>query len=167
MPSKRKKWGTKTEKRGEERKLKVKVKCHEILFSAHVWTLPANILHLDQKAAKCMAGLFHGWWVAGSRWRVMGGGWWVAGGGWRVAGDGWWVKLTFTNCQANKNKKWKSLKKRKSRRHRRQSLAVCYKHGWIAWLLLDLSFVMTYKYVWQTCQQSLKIISIEHFFWIV
>ena len=25
----------------------------EILLSAHAWTLPANILHLDQKAGKC------------------------------------------------------------------------------------------------------------------
>ena len=36
-------------------------------------------------------------------------------------------------------------------------LQSCYKHGWIAWLLLDISFVLIYKYVWQTCQQSLKL----------
>ena len=39
------------EKRGKERKRKAKVK---ILLSAHARTLQANILHLDQKAAKCM-----------------------------------------------------------------------------------------------------------------
>ena len=39
------------EKRGKERKRKVKVK---ILLSSHAQTLQANILHLDQKAAKCM-----------------------------------------------------------------------------------------------------------------
>ena len=43
--------------------------------------------------------------------------WRVAGDGWRVTGSGWRVKSTFTNCQANenkknKNKKWKSLKKK-------------------------------------------------------
>ena len=60
----KKKWGKKSEKRGEERKQKVKVKTAvsllnpktrnlEILFSAHARTLQADILHLDQKAAKC------------------------------------------------------------------------------------------------------------------
>ena len=62
MPSKRKKkLGKKSEKRGEERKRKVKVKTAvsllnpkiEILLSAHARTSQADILHLDQKAAKC------------------------------------------------------------------------------------------------------------------
>ena len=62
MPSKRKKkWGKKSEKRREERKRKVKVKTAvsllnpngEILLSAHARTSQADILHLDQKAAKC------------------------------------------------------------------------------------------------------------------
>ena len=61
MPSKRKKWGKKSEKRGEERKRKVKVKTAvsllnpklEILLSAHARTSQADILQLDQKAAKC------------------------------------------------------------------------------------------------------------------
>ena len=54
----------KREKKGKERKRKVKVKIAvpllnpktgnlEILLSAHAQTLQANILHLDQKAAKC------------------------------------------------------------------------------------------------------------------
>ena len=51
MPSKRNKMRQDNEKRGKERKRKVKVK---ILLSAHARTLQANILHLDQKAAKCM-----------------------------------------------------------------------------------------------------------------
>ena len=51
--------GKKSEKRREERKRKVKVKTAvsllnvEILLSAHARTSQANILHLDQKAAKC------------------------------------------------------------------------------------------------------------------
>ena len=48
MPSKTKK----VEKRGEERKRKVKVKTSVSLLNPK--TLQANILHLDQKAAKCM-----------------------------------------------------------------------------------------------------------------
>ena len=57
-----KKRGMKSEKRGEERKQKVKVKTAvslwnpkilEILLSVLAWTSQANILHLDQKAAKC------------------------------------------------------------------------------------------------------------------
>ena len=32
----------------------VTLKILEILLSVHAWTLQANILHLDQKAAKCM-----------------------------------------------------------------------------------------------------------------
>ena len=43
-------------KKREERKRKVKVKTAlEILLSAHARTSQANILHLDQKAAKCTA----------------------------------------------------------------------------------------------------------------
>ena len=63
MPSKRKKkWGKKSEKRREERKRKVKVKTAvsllnpktvEILLSAHARTSQADIMHVDQKAAKC------------------------------------------------------------------------------------------------------------------
>ena len=63
MSSKRKKkWGKKSAKRGEERKRKVKVntavsllnpKTVEILLSAHARTSQADIMHLDQKAAKC------------------------------------------------------------------------------------------------------------------
>ena len=48
----KKKWGKKSEKRGEEGKRKVKVKT-EILLSAHARTWQADILHLDQKAMKC------------------------------------------------------------------------------------------------------------------
>ena len=56
----------KSEKRGEERKGKVKVKTAvslhvEILLSAHAQTLQADILHLDQKAVKCTTGK----WVCG------------------------------------------------------------------------------------------------------
>ena len=46
----KKKWGKKSEKRGEERKRNV-----EILLSAHAWTSQGDILHLDQKAMKCKA----------------------------------------------------------------------------------------------------------------
>ena len=42
----KKNWGKKSEKRREERNL-------EILLSAHARTSQADILHLDQKAAKC------------------------------------------------------------------------------------------------------------------
>ena len=42
----------KSKKRGEERKRKVKVKTSVSLLNPK--TLQANILHLDQKAAKCM-----------------------------------------------------------------------------------------------------------------
>ena len=60
-PAKGKKWGEKSEKRGEERKLKVKVKTAVSLLNPKTqdfafcaaWTLQANILHLDQKAVKC------------------------------------------------------------------------------------------------------------------
>ena len=60
-PAREKKWGKKSEKRREERKRKVKVKTAvsllnpnlEILLSAQAWTSQADILHLDQKAAKC------------------------------------------------------------------------------------------------------------------
>ena len=34
--------------------IKVKKEGEEILLSAHAWTSQANILHLDQKATKCM-----------------------------------------------------------------------------------------------------------------
>ena len=65
MPSKKKKWCKKSEKRGEERKQKLKVqiavsllnppqKNLKILLSAPAWTSQANILHLDQKATKFM-----------------------------------------------------------------------------------------------------------------
>ena len=51
---KEKKWGKKSEKRGEERKRKVNVKtAGKILLSAHARTSQANILHLDQKAVRC------------------------------------------------------------------------------------------------------------------
>ena len=60
MPSKRKKnEARKAKKRGEDKKRKVKVKTAvpllnpNILLSAHARTLQANILRLDQKAAKC------------------------------------------------------------------------------------------------------------------
>ena len=43
------KWGKKSEKRGEERKRNFL----EILLSVHAWASQADILHLDQKAAKC------------------------------------------------------------------------------------------------------------------
>ena len=59
MPSKRKKkWGKKSEKSGEERKRKVKVKTAvslwnpkilKILLSAYAQTSQANILHLNQR----------------------------------------------------------------------------------------------------------------------
>ena len=62
-PTREKKWGKKSEKRGEERKRKSKSQdcCVtfkpknylEILLSAHALTSQADILHLDQKAAKC------------------------------------------------------------------------------------------------------------------
>ena len=51
----------KSEKRGEEGKQKVKVKTTiylKILLSAHARTSQANILHLDQKAAKCTTTCF-------------------------------------------------------------------------------------------------------------
>ena len=60
MPSKRKKKrGKKSEKRREEKKRKVKVKTAmsllnlEVLLSAHARTSQADVLHLDQKVAKC------------------------------------------------------------------------------------------------------------------
>ena len=58
FPEKLEQWGKKWEKRGEERKRKVKVKTawllgNPILLSAHARTSQANILHLDQNAAKC------------------------------------------------------------------------------------------------------------------
>ena len=57
----KKKWGKKSQKRREEKKRKVKVKTAvsllnqklEILLSAHARTSQADVLHLDQKAAKC------------------------------------------------------------------------------------------------------------------
>ena len=58
-PAREKKEGNKSEKRGEEKKRKVKVKTAvsllnlEILLSVHARTSQADILHLDQKAAKC------------------------------------------------------------------------------------------------------------------
>ena len=58
--AKEKKWGKKSERRAEERKRKEKVKtavslslCLKILLSTHAWPSEANILYLDQKAAKC------------------------------------------------------------------------------------------------------------------
>ena len=50
-PAKGKKWGKKSKKegRGESKLQKSRLK---ILLSAHAWTSQANILHLDQKAAK-------------------------------------------------------------------------------------------------------------------
>ena len=59
MPSKRKKRRQESENRGEERKRKVKVKTAVSLLnpknfaSAHARTSQADILQLDQKAAKC------------------------------------------------------------------------------------------------------------------
>ena len=51
MPSKRKKMRQeKRKKRGGE---KAKSKSLEILLSAHARTSQADVLHLDQKAAKC------------------------------------------------------------------------------------------------------------------
>ena len=58
----KKKMSKKSEKRGEERKGKVKVKTTvslyyvEILLSAHARTSQADILLLDQKAVKCTTG---------------------------------------------------------------------------------------------------------------
>ena len=62
-PAKEKKWGKK-KKRGGEKANKIKVNTLvsllkpknylEILLSAHTQTSQANILHLDQKAAKCV-----------------------------------------------------------------------------------------------------------------
>ena len=55
-PAREKKWGKKSEKRREERKRKVKVKTAVSLLNpktAHARTSQADILHLDQKAAKC------------------------------------------------------------------------------------------------------------------
>ena len=49
-PAKEKEWGEKSKRKGKERKLKEKA---EILYSVHVQTSQANILHLDQKAEKC------------------------------------------------------------------------------------------------------------------
>ena len=60
-PAKEKKCDKKSEKGGVERKLKLKIKTAvsllnlESLFFAHAQTSQANILHLDQKAAKCTA----------------------------------------------------------------------------------------------------------------
>ena len=60
-----KKMSKKSEKRGEERKGKVKVKTAvsllnpktvEILLSGHARTSQADIFHLDQKAVKCTTG---------------------------------------------------------------------------------------------------------------
>ena len=60
MPSKRtKNEARKAKKSGEEKKGKVKIKTAvsllnpKILLSGHARTSQANILHLDQKAAKC------------------------------------------------------------------------------------------------------------------
>ena len=64
-PARGEKMSEKSEKRGEERKGKVKVKTAvsllnpktvEILLSAHARTSQADILHLDQKAVKCTTG---------------------------------------------------------------------------------------------------------------
>ena len=64
-PAREKKMSKKSEKRGEERKGKVKVKTavslsnpktFEILLFAHARTSQADILHLDQKAVKCTTG---------------------------------------------------------------------------------------------------------------
>ena len=61
-PAKEKQMREEKCKKREERKWKIKVKTAvsllnflnlEILLSAHAWTSQANILHLDQKAAKC------------------------------------------------------------------------------------------------------------------
>ena len=54
MPSKRKKMRQEKQKKRGGEKDKVKDKNLEICLSAHVQTLQANILHLDQKAMKCM-----------------------------------------------------------------------------------------------------------------
>ena len=57
-PAREKKEGKNSEKRGEEKKRKVKVKTAvsllnlEILLSGHAWTSQADTLHLDQKAVK-------------------------------------------------------------------------------------------------------------------
>ena len=57
---KKKKWGKKSEKRGRRESKKLKVKTAVLLLnpknfgpSAHARTSQANILHLDQKTAKC------------------------------------------------------------------------------------------------------------------
>ena len=52
-PAREKKMSKKSEKRGEERKGKVKV---EISLSAYARTSQADILHLDQKAVKSTTG---------------------------------------------------------------------------------------------------------------
>ena len=60
-PAREKKWGKKSEKRGQERKKNKSQDCCvtfkpktylKILLSAHAWTSQADILHLDQKAKK-------------------------------------------------------------------------------------------------------------------
>ena len=52
--SSKKKGGKESEKRGKERKRKVKVESVVLLlFSAHARTLQALILHLAEKAAEC------------------------------------------------------------------------------------------------------------------
>ena len=61
-PAREKKMSKKSEKRGEERKGKVKVKTAvsllnpKTLLSAHAQTSQADILHLDQKAVKSTTG---------------------------------------------------------------------------------------------------------------
>ena len=66
MPNKRKKMSQEKRKKGKEWKRKVKVKIvvsllnpkiiSNFLFSVYARTSQANILHLDQKAAKCTTG---------------------------------------------------------------------------------------------------------------
>ena len=99
-----------------------------------------------------------------------GDGWRVAGGGWRVTGD---IRRVTGEIDFNKFVRQTKIKiksgnhwqKRKSRRHRGQSLAVCYKHGWITWLLLDLRFVVIISQ--HNKHRTIFCAGKLHFFWIV
>ena len=55
MPSKRKQVRQEKQKKRAEEKAKIKSQDLKILLSAHAQTLQANILQLDQKAAKYTA----------------------------------------------------------------------------------------------------------------
>ena len=52
-PAREKKWGKKSEKRGKDRKRKVKVKTAESLLNPKKFCFLPTPEHLDQKAVKC------------------------------------------------------------------------------------------------------------------